>query len=178
MEAPRPENAQQTTGSPGSSKRSNGSAPDDPLSLQQHIRIIHETRNAGGGRRTSKFTIVGLMVAAILAAGIWLGRRFGFGLGGDSGTAGTGVIQIDSSAKLTSSTWTPERPLQISIDGMQYKVKGQVVDLDTIKQLAARVPPGDGPAVVVTPEKTSRAVAEKTLKETLDAAGITTVGLE
>lgn len=146
----------------------------DPLSLQQHIRVLQEQRSAGSSGRKGKFWAGGTIMALLVGVGIYLGLHSGLGLGGGAGTVGTGHLQIDSNANLAPSDWTPQRPLRISIDGMQYKVNGHVVDIPAIMKMVPRIPAGPGQAVEIAPEGTSKPLAERALKEAMETAKVPT----
>ena len=92
----------------------------------------------------------------------------GAGTGAGSG-AGTGTTMPATQSLLASQ---PQRPLRVTIREGSYVVNGQTVDLATLTELAAKVPEGDGPAVVVERSPSSRAKAENDLKETMGQKNI------
>jgi hypothetical protein len=150
-------------------------SPGD-ASLQQQIHAAQASRPAGTGRRggTSKMVIGGALIAGIVA--LWqFGPRFGWGPGGRG--PGRGLLDIgnsavdDSAARTASSSQkplAPQRPLRVQIEGNRYLVDGREVDLPTITQMAAQVPPGEGPAVEVKRNESSRVKAEQDLKVAIE----------
>jgi hypothetical protein len=152
--------------------------PAEPMSLQDHIHKVHDIR-AGAEppakrRSTSKLVGAGAVIAAIVA--LWqFGPRFGWGPGGRGAGHGRGTDQTsrsvnDAAARLAASRQTaaPARPLRVTIDGNRYLVDGKEVDLETISKMADKVPAGEGPAVEVTRNGTSRVKAEQDLKSAID----------
>ena len=98
--------------------------------------------------------------------------------GGGTGTGGTGTGQGTGTRASTSPTTQtlaaePTRPLKVRIEESNYVVDGRQVPLESLTDLAAKVPAGSGPAVLVERALSSRAKAEKDLKEALDKKGIT-----
>ena len=150
--------------------------PNEPSPIQKEILNLQARRPPGSGMaRKAGFGAVA--VAVILAIGAYLGRYL-HGLGSGAGSATTGVLQIDQKpAPPPAPEWVPKRPLVIDIDGMQYKVDGKVVDMPTILQMVKRIPPGDGQAVDISPEGTSKPLAERALKDALNQAKVTYTGL-
>ena len=152
--------------------------PPADASLQQQIHAVQASRPATTGRRggTSKMVIGGALIAGIVA--LWqFGPRFGWGPGGKGPGQGlmddrnTVMDHDDSSARTASSAQrpqTPQRPLRVQIEGTRYLVDGKEVDLATIGQMARQVPPGDGPAVEVKRNETSRVKAEQDLKAAIE----------
>ena len=90
----------------------------------------------------------------------------GAGSGTDSGTGGPPT----TAAFLASLPTT--RPLKVTIQESDYIVAGRPLDLATVTDLAARVPAGTGPAVLIERPGSSRAKAEVDLREALDKKGI------
>ena len=155
-------------------------------SLQDQIRAVHAHRVADtaaphprGRRGTSKLVVGGALLAGIVA--LWqFGPRFGWGPGGgrgpgQGGTDRLGIVdpqqQDDSAARTASAAQKPQpaqRPLRIRIDGNRYLVDGREVDLPTLTQMATQVPPGEGPAIQVERNETSRVKAEQDLKAAID----------
>jgi hypothetical protein len=66
------------------------------------------------------------------------------------------------------ASFTPERPIQVTVHESSYVVNGQSLELKQVTDLVARVPAGAGPAVTIERDPTSRAKAETDLKEALD----------
>ena len=152
--------------------------PATDASLQDQIRAVHANRAAPTARRggTSKLVVGGALVAAIVA--LWqFGPRFGWGPGGRGPGTGQGgndrMNMVDDSAARTASSaqraQPPQRPLRVQIDGNRYLLTdGREVDIPTLTQLAAQVPPGDGPAVEIKRAESSRVKAEQDLKAALE----------
>jgi hypothetical protein len=118
----------------------------------------------------------GVGIAALVGVGtllaILFGRGGGLGTGGGSGSgSGTGPGSTSPATQSLAAT-QPTRPLRVTIEGDNYVVNSRTVDLATVTDLASRVPPGDGVAVVIERPPTSRAKAEVDLTEALDKKGI------
>ena len=112
--------------------------------------------------------VVGVLtVLAILFNGGGTGDG-GTGTGAGSGT-GTGTTMPATQSLLANQ---PQRPMRVTIRESSYVVNGQPVDLATLTEMAARVPEGEGPAVVVERSPTSRAKAENDLKEAMGQKSI------
>jgi hypothetical protein len=114
---------------------------------------------------------VGLIgaVAAVTALMIFLrGGGSGSGTGSGSG-AGPGTGAPTTQTLLATQ---PTRPLKVTIQESNYLVSGRSVDLDAVTDLAAKVPAGSGPAVLVERSPSSRAKAENDLREALDKKSI------
>ena len=94
----------------------------------------------------------------------------GTGAGAGSGAgSGTGSTMPTTQSLLASQ---PQRPMRVTIRESSYVVNGQPMDLATLTEMAAKVPEGEGPAVVVERSPTSRAKAENDLKEALGQKSI------
>jgi hypothetical protein len=142
-------------------------------SLQPQVHAVAASRTAPR-RGTGKLVVGGALIAGIIA--LWqFGPRFGWGPGGRG--PGTGAddrhsVIDDSDARTASSAQKPaqpaQRPLRIQIDGTRYLVDGKETDLAAIAQMARQVPAGDGPAVEITRNGTSRVKAEQGLKAALE----------
>ncbi len=96
---------------------------------------------------------------------------------GGVGLLGWGILRLLSFGGLGGNAGTPGavevgRPLEVTIEGETYLVDGEETSLEALLELAQTVPPGDGPAVVVTLMESSRARAETILKNALDEKGI------
>ncbi|HZN68917.1 MAG TPA: hypothetical protein VFB66_26795 [Tepidisphaeraceae bacterium] len=136
---------------------------------------------ATGKRSSGRTLATGLGVIAVVGAATLLAILFrgggsgsgGTGTGAGSGT-GTGTTMPATQAALPQQ---PQRPLKVTIQESTYLVNGQPVDLATLTQLAAKVPPGEGAAVLVDRSPTSRAKAEKDLLDSLTKQGISHAGL-
>jgi hypothetical protein len=117
--------------------------------------------------------LIGVVGVATLLAVLFRG-------GGGSGTGGTGGAGAGagsgpgSGAATTQSlvSTQPTRPMKVRIDGSNYVVDGRSMDLAGVTDLAAKVPPGEGAAVVVERPGTSRAKAEEDLFAELDKRGV------
>lgn len=110
---------------------------------------------------------VGVGVIGVVGVLTLLAVLFNDGGTGDGGAgtgAGTGTTTPTTQMLLATQ---PQRPLRVTIRDSSYVVNGQSVDLATLTDLAAKVPEGEGPAVVVERSPTSRAKAENDLKEAL-----------
>jgi hypothetical protein len=115
---------------------------------------------------------VGVGVIAVVGLATLLAILFSGGGGGGSGTGGgTGTSTAPATQAVLPAT--PLRPLVVTIRENTYVVNGRTVDLDTLTDLAGKVPPGDGPAVLVQRSPTSRAKAENDLWDTLNKKGVT-----
>lgn len=125
--------------------------------------------------------VIGLGAAAIyFSASSFFGSGRGGGGGGGSGTgSGTGgqvATQAAPGEGLPGSL--PQggvggRPLSVTIDAHKYLVNGREMTLEAVVELASKVPPGQGPAVLVKREPASRAKAEIALREKLESLKIT-----
>ena len=117
--------------------------------------------------------LIGVVAAATLLAVLFRG-------GGRSGTGGTGGAGAGAGSGPGAGTSTtqalmpaqPSRPMKVRIDGSNYVVDGRSMDLEAVTELAAKVPPGEGAAVVVERPGTSRAKAEEDLFAALDKRGV------
>jgi hypothetical protein len=141
-----------------------------PTTLQDQIRAVQETRPPPR-RKTGKVVGVAAVLAAII--GLWqFGPRFGWGPGGKGAGNGSGTgTMADNTAILSSGgekPQAPQRPLRVTIDSTRYLVNGKEVDLPTITQLVSKVPAGEGPAIEIKREGSSRVKAEQDLKAALD----------
>ena len=71
------------------------------------------------------------------------------------------------------STPTAVRPMRIEIDGESCRRGEETVTVERIVEMAAAVPEGTGPAVLLVRKASSRAKLEKTIKDALTAKQIT-----
>ena len=94
----------------------------------------------------------------------------GPGAGAGPGT-GSGTVGPPTTAAFLASLPT-SRPLKVTIQESDYVVAGRPLDLATVTDLAARIPAGTGPAVLIERPGSSRAKAEVDLREALDKKGI------
>jgi hypothetical protein len=143
--------------------------------LQPQVHAVQASRTTPR-RGTGKLVVGGAVVAGIIA--LWqFGPRFGWGPGGHG--HGTGILDRnsvidDSGARTASSPQAPaqpqatQRPLRVQIDGTRYLVDGKEVDIPTITRLASQLPAGDGPAVEIKRNETSRVKTEQDLKAALE----------
>lgn len=113
--------------------------------------------------------IVGVVGVLTLLAILFNGGGSGDGGTGTGAGAGAGTTLPATQSLLASQ---PQRPLRVTIRENSYVVNGQAVDLTTLTELAAKVPEGDGPAVIVERSPSSRAKAENDLKEAMGQKGI------
>src|SRR5437870_2322894 len=91
--------------------------------------------------------LIGVVGAATLLAILFRG---GGGSGGGSGAGtGTGAGAGAPAATQAARATQPTRPLKVTIEGSNYVVDGRTLDLAGVAELASKVPPGDGAAVVV-----------------------------
>ena len=145
-------------------------------SLQSQVHAVQASRTTSR-RGTGKVIVGGAVIAGIIA--LWqFGPRFGWGPGGHgpgSGAPDRNSVIDDSGARTASSPQAPaaqpqptQRPLRVQIDGTRYLVDGKEVDIPTITRLASQLPPGDGPAVEIKRNETSRVKAEQDLKSALE----------
>lgn len=103
---------------------------------------------------------IGVVGLAVLAAIFFRG-------GGGSGSGGTGSGTSGTAATQAMLPAQPRRPLQVVIRGNDYLVNERPVDLSTLMNMVSKVPPGSGPAVMIEQTQSSRAKAEKDLKDEL-----------
>ena len=134
----------------------------------------------GGVRRSGRTMAVGVGVIGVVGVVTLLAILFNGGGSGDGGTGeGAGRnTEIGTGAATTGPVTpamltTPVRPMKVSIRESEYLVGGRPVDLETLTDLAAKVPAGSGPAVLVERTPSSRAKAEQDLKDALQKKGIT-----
>ena len=119
-----------------------------------------------GGGKTMRLGLgtMGVVGLAILAAIFFRG-------GGGSGSGGAGTGTGSGTGAATTQKMVPaqpQRPLRVVIRENDYLVDDRPVDLATLMDLVAKVPPGSGPAVMVERTPSSRAKAENDLKEALN----------
>ena len=131
-----------------------------------------------GHLNSGRTMAVGVGVIGVVGVLTVLAILFNGGGSGDGGTgtgagagagAGPGATQPATQSLLASQ---PQRPLRVTIRESSYVVNGQTVDLATLTEMAARVPEGDGPAIVVERSPTSRAKAENDLKDAMGQKSI------
>ena len=123
---------------------------------------------------------VGVGVVGVVAVATLLAIFFKGGGTGEGGTGtGTGVGTGTGTGTGTTSPTTrsmvstePQRPLKVTIRENDYIVNGRPVDLATLTELAEKVPPGSGAAVMVERTQSSRAKAEQDMKDALTKKGI------
>ena len=122
----------------------------------------------GGGGRTFRTGLgaIGVVAAGILAA-VFLRGGGGSGSGGTGTGAGAGSGTGASSTTQMALPAQPQRPLKVTIRENNYLVNERPVDLVVLTELAAKVPPGTGPAVTIERSPSSRAKAENDLKDAL-----------
>jgi hypothetical protein len=118
---------------------------------------------------------VGVGVIGVVAVATILAIIFGEGGTGDGGTGTGSGTHTGTTVPSTQSLLPaqPKRPLVVTIRENNYEVNGRPVDLETLTDLASKVPSGDGPAVMVQRAPTSRAKAENDLFDALNKQGIT-----
>jgi hypothetical protein len=125
-------------------------------------------RKSAGRTTAVGVGVIGVVGVATLLAILFRGGS-GTGTGTGSGTgAGTGAAP--ATQMLLSAQ--PQRPLKVVIRESTYVVNGTPVELTTLTDLAAKVPPGEGVAVVIERSPSSRAKAEQDLKDALTKKGI------
>ena len=136
-----------------------------------------ERRRQSGKTVAAGVTVVAAVGLATLAAIFFRGGGTGSGAGSGTGPAsgtgtGTGTGGTGNSATLVAQTQpaAPElqRPLRVTIRESSYLVGGREVDLNQLGELAAKVPAGSGPAVMIERDPSSRAKAEEDLERALD----------
>ena len=128
-------------------------------------------------------TLVAAVGVAVLATIFMRGGGTGEGAGSGTGPAdgtgtATGADPAAAPASLTQSPTRepsddappsqPQRPLKVTVRESTYLVNGREVDLAQLGELAAKVPEGSGPAVMIERDPTSRAKAEQDLIQALD----------
>ena len=150
-------------------------SPTEQPSLQEEIHRVQQGRTADPSRRrggAGKLAVGGVVLAGLVA--LWqFGPRFGWGPGGrgpGQGGASPDRATVEPAGPhlLSQQPQTPQRPLRLTIDGNRYLVGDREVDLATVTRLASEVPAGEGPAVEVKRQGTSRVKAEQDLKTALD----------
>jgi hypothetical protein len=117
----------------------------------------------------------GVGLIGVVAAATVLAILFRGGGGSGSGGSGTGAgpgAGAGTTAPSSLAATQPSRPLKVRIEGSDYVVNGKPMDLAAVTALAAKVPAGEGAAVVVERPGTSRAKAEEELFAALDKGGI------
>jgi hypothetical protein len=121
------------------------------------------TEYGGGGGKTMRVGLgtIGVVGLAILAAVFFRGG--GSGSGGSGSGTGTGAPTTQ-----TMIPAQPQRPLRVTIRENEYVVNERPLDLATVTELAAKVPAGSGPAVMIERSPSSRAKAETDLKDALN----------
>ena len=113
--------------------------------------------------------LIGLVAAATVLMILFRGGG-GRGTGSGTGTgAGSGTGAPTTQTFLATQ---PTRPLKVTIQESNYLVSGRSIDLEAVTDLAAKVPAGSGPAVLVERSPSSRAKAENDLREALDKKSI------
>jgi hypothetical protein len=126
-------------------------------------------------------TVTALVGVAVLATILMRGGGTGDGAGSGTGPAdGTGTGSGTATPAAFTSTQpsadtppaTPQRPMKIVVRGSSYLVDGREVELAKIGELAAQVPAGSGPAVLIEHDPSSRAKAEEDLKAALNQQSI------
>jgi hypothetical protein len=105
---------------------------------------------------------IGVVAAGIVAA-VFLRGGGGSGSGGTGAGSGTGAGPTTQMALPAQ----PQRPLKVTIRENNYVVNERPVDLVVLTELADKVPPGTGPAVMIERSPSSRAKAENDLKDAL-----------
>jgi len=121
----------------------------------------------------------GVGLIGVVAVGTLLAVLFRGGGSGSGGTGGAGAgsgagpgTGTGAAATQSLAATQPSRPIKIRIDGSSYVVDGQSMDLAGVTDLAVKVPPGEGAAVIVERPGTSRAKAEEDLFAALDKRGV------
>ena len=121
---------------------------------------------------------VGVGVVGVVGVLTLLAILFNGGGTGDGGTgegagrgSGTGAGNPATQTMLAQPQ-QPQRPMRVSIRDNNYVVNGQNHDLATLVDMATKVPPGEGAAVLVERSATSRAKAEEELFAALDKRGV------
>jgi len=118
--------------------------------------------------------LIGVVAVGTLLAVLFRGGGSGSGGPGGAGAGSGGGPGTGTGAAATQSlaATQPSRPIKIRIDGSSYVVDGQSMDLAGVTDLAVKVPPGEGAAVIVERPGTSRAKAEEDLFAALDKRGV------
>jgi hypothetical protein len=129
-------------------------------------------RASSGRTLATGIGVIAVVGVATLLAILFRGGG-GSGDGGSGAGAGRGTGPGTSPTTQVSLPAAPQRPLKVVIQESDYLVNGQPVDLVTLTELAGKVPPGSGPAVLVERSPSSRAKAENDLRDALNKKGIT-----
>ena len=116
--------------------------------------------------------LIGLVAAGTLLAVLFRGGGSGSGGTGTGAGRGSGPGTASAPTTQTLLASTPARPMKITVKASNYEVNGQSLDLNTVTELATKVPPGDGPAVIIERPETSRARAEEDLYAALQKRGV------
>ena len=119
--------------------------------------------------------VVGVVGVLTLLAILFKGGGTGDGGTGEGAGRGTGSGTSATSPVVPAMLAPPTRPMKVTIQESNYMVNGRPVDLETLSDLAGKVPAGSGPAVLVERTPSSRAKAEQDLKDALQKKGITPV---
>jgi hypothetical protein len=122
--------------------------------------------------------VVGVVVAATLAAIFLRGGGSGSGAGSGTGPSiGTGnmteTTALVPQTQAIVASYTPERPMKVTVQESNYIVGGHAMSLEQLGELLAKVPEGSGPGVTIERAPSSRAKAEQDLKEALDKRKMT-----
>jgi hypothetical protein len=115
---------------------------------------------------------VGVGTIGVVALGVIAAIFFGRGGGSGTGGTGTGAGTSSSLPNQAMPPTPPQRPLKVTIRENDYVVDGRPVDLVGLTEMAGKVPPGSGAAVMVERSPSSRAKAENDLKDALTRKGI------
>ncbi len=117
--------------------------------------------------------VVLLVLVVVIVIGIALFGGGGPGAGGAGGSGTGGAASPSTSAVVPAQ---PGGPVLVEVEGHRYLVGGAEVTVDRVKELAkAAGDAGSGPRVRIKKRDTSRATAEQSLRDGLQAEGISFV---
>ena len=134
------------------------------------------TRSRNSGRTMAVGVgVIGVVGVVTLLAILFNGGGTGDGGTGEGAGTGTGTGAAATNPVMPAMLAAPTRPMKVTIQESNYMVNGRPVDLETVSDLAGKVPAGSGPAVLVERTPSSRAKAEQDLKDALQKKGITPV---
>lgn len=126
------------------------------------------------GNERGAVPLIAAVVLIVIIAALLLGGSLGWFSGTGEGDGAPSSEEASPSSEEISTDPAPVvgRPLRIEIDGESYQAGGETVTVRRIVELSGAVPDGSGPAVVIVRRESSRAKAEKTLMDALNAKKI------
>ena len=115
--------------------------------------------------------LIAAIFLVVIIAALLLGGSLGWFSGTGEGNGASSSTEAPPASEEISTTPAPvvNRPLKIEIDGESYLTGPETVTVDRIIELSGAIPDGPGPTVVIVRRESSRARAEKALKDALEA---------